>query len=95
LPDSRVARGLRHFQVARLPTLAVAVMLGVVVFAWSRRLYGPAAGVLSLFLYVFDANILAHSRFITTDLYPRLTSVRLMNSYAAERGGGLLQLLCW
>jgi Dolichyl-phosphate-mannose-protein mannosyltransferase len=69
LPESRVARVLRHFQVARLPTLLAAVGLGWVVFAWSKRLYGTAGGLLSLCLYTFDPNLLAHSRLITQDLF--------------------------
>jgi 4-amino-4-deoxy-L-arabinose transferase-like glycosyltransferase len=69
LPESRLSRGLRNFQVARLPTLLAAVVLGGVVFAWSRRLYGTSGGLLSLFLYAFDPNLLAHSRLITQDLF--------------------------
>src|SRR5262245_28140730 len=41
---------------------------GLAVFAWSRRLYGTGGGLLSLCLWVFCPNILAHSRLITTDL---------------------------
>ncbi|MGH2605800.1 MAG: ArnT family glycosyltransferase, partial [Anaerolineales bacterium] len=69
LPEGRISRGLRYWQVARLPTLAAAVGLGLVVLAWGRSLYGRSAGLLSLALFVFDPNILAHSRLITTDLY--------------------------
>ena len=69
LAESRLSRGLRHFQVARLSTLLAAVVLGGVVFAWSRRLYGSLGGLLSLFLYAFDPNLLAHSRLITQDLF--------------------------
>jgi len=69
LPDSMLSRGLRHYQVGRLPTLVVAVLLGYAVYAWSRKLYGFAGGLLSLFLYSFDPNLLAHSRLITQDLF--------------------------
>jgi hypothetical protein len=69
LPDSRASRVLRHFQVARLPTLLAAVGLGCVVYAWSKRLYGAAGGLLSLSLYAVDPNLLAHSRLITQDLF--------------------------
>lgn len=69
LPEGRISRGLRYWQVARLPTLAAAVGLGLVVLAWSRKLFGRSAGLLSLALFVFDPNILAHSRLVTTDLY--------------------------
>src|SRR5262249_21049515 len=41
---------------------------GLVVFAWSSRLYGTAGGLLSLTLWTFCPNILAHGRLITTDI---------------------------
>jgi 4-amino-4-deoxy-L-arabinose transferase-like glycosyltransferase len=41
---------------------------GLVVFAWSRRLYGDWGGLLSLALWVFCPNVLAHARLITTDM---------------------------
>ena len=41
---------------------------GLAVFAWSRRLYGTWGGLLSLTLWVFCPNILAHARLITSDL---------------------------
>lgn len=69
LPDSPVARGLRHFQVARLPTIAFAAGLGLVIYFWSRRLHGSIAALTSLFLYALDPNILGHARLITTDVY--------------------------
>jgi 4-amino-4-deoxy-L-arabinose transferase-like glycosyltransferase len=44
-------------------------MLGWLVFRWAGALYGPAAGLLALTLFVFDPNILAHGGLVTTDLY--------------------------
>ena len=41
---------------------------GLAVFAWSSRLYGTGGGLLSLCLWVFCPNILAHCRLITTDV---------------------------
>ena len=41
---------------------------GLAVFAWSRRLYGNWGGLLSLALWVFCPNMLAHSRLITSDM---------------------------
>ena len=43
------------------------VIGGLVVFAWSARLYGRSAGLLSLALWVFCPNILAHARLVTSD----------------------------
>jgi len=53
---------------ARLPSVAISLLLGWLVFAWSRRLYGAAAGLLALSLYCLSPNILAHSRLATQDI---------------------------
>ena len=46
------------FQLARLVMPFFSVVGGVVVFAWSRRLYGHWAGLLSLCMWVFCPNVL-------------------------------------
>ena len=56
------------FQLARMVMPLFSVLGGVVVFAWSTRLYGPYGGLLSLCLWVFCPNILAHGRLVTTDV---------------------------
>ena len=59
---------LFFLMLGRLPTLLLAAFLGFFVFRFSRELFGPAAGLLSLTLYCLDPTILAHSQLITTDL---------------------------
>lgn len=54
--------------VSRLPVVFLSVVLGWLVFRWARHRYGEKAGCLALFLYVFEPNILAHSRLATNDL---------------------------
>jgi hypothetical protein len=56
------------FTRARLLMPAFSVLGGLVVFAWSRRLYGVGGGLLSLTLWVFCPNVLAHGRLVTTDV---------------------------
>lgn len=53
---------------ARIPTVCLAVLLGWLVFSWSRGLFGVSAGLASLVLYCFSPNILAHARLATLDL---------------------------
>jgi dolichyl-phosphate-mannose--protein O-mannosyl transferase len=62
------ARYFELFQLARLTMPLFSIVGGMVVFAWSRRLYGIWGGILSLSLWVFCPNVLAHARLITTDL---------------------------
>ncbi len=52
----------------RLAIVVLSVLLGCFVFRWARDLWGAQAGLLALFLYVLDPNILAHSQLVTTDL---------------------------
>jgi hypothetical protein len=56
------------FTLARLVIPLFSVIGGLVVFAWSRRLYGDWGGLLSLSLWCFCPNVLAHGRLVTTDL---------------------------
>lgn len=56
------------FQRGRLVMPWFSVLGGLVVFAWSRRLYGAWGGLLSLTLWTFCPNILAHARLVTTDV---------------------------
>lgn len=54
--------------LCRLSNIVLAVLLGLIVFLWSRELWGATGGLLSLFLYCLSPNILAHSSLATTDL---------------------------
>jgi len=60
-PQSILIRG--RAMIALLSTA-----LGLVVWLWSRRLFGQVGGIISLILYAFSPTILAHGRLITTDL---------------------------
>lgn len=68
---------------ARLPTVALGMLLGLAVFSLARRLYGRAAGAMALALYTTSPNILAHTRLATTDL--PLTCFVFLAVYAGYR----------
>ncbi len=53
---------------ARLAMVVLGVFLGLVVYAWSRELWGWAGGLVSLFLYALSPTVLAHTRLVTTDV---------------------------
>ena len=61
-------RYLALFAQARSMMVLFAVVGGWAVFAWSRRLYGTWGGLLSLTLWCFCPNILAHGRLVTSDV---------------------------
>lgn len=66
--SSSVNEGDRMLILTRLMTLLLSLLLGYFVFRFSRDLYGENAGLLSLFLFAFCPNMLAHSGLITTDM---------------------------
>jgi predicted membrane-bound dolichyl-phosphate-mannose-protein mannosyltransferase len=72
----------------RIPMIILGVLLGFLVFLWARELYGDRAGLAALFLYAFSPNILAHSRFVTTDLAVSL--FMFLAIYTLWRGNFLL-----
>lgn len=54
--------------LARLPNIILATVLGLYVFIWSKRFWGPKGGLLSLFFYALSPDVLAHASLATTDL---------------------------
>jgi hypothetical protein len=60
--------GHRLVHTARMAILWPALLTGAVVYVWGRALYGARrAGLLALFLFSMDPNVLAHSGLATTD----------------------------
>ncbi len=62
------ARTLNGMRAKRTVTIFFAALLGLLVFQWSWEFYGRRAAWLSLLLYCFAPNVIAHGRLITTDL---------------------------
>ena len=53
---------------SRVPAIVLSAALAGLVAVWATELWGPWGGVLSLFLYVFDPTLSAHSQLVTTDV---------------------------
>jgi hypothetical protein len=68
---------------ARLPFLALGLLLGIVIFRWTRELYGPAAGILALWLTAFNPALLGQAGFANHDF--GLTCFSVATLYAAWR----------
>ena len=59
----------RLLRLGRLAVLPLALALAIFIYIWSRQLHGTvAAGLLSLALFVFDPNFIAHGGLVTTDV---------------------------
>ena len=56
------------FSVCRWSCLPFTILGAVVCLQWSRELYGEKAGIITLSLWCFSPNILAHSQLITPDI---------------------------
>ncbi|MCX6731788.1 MAG: glycosyltransferase family 39 protein [Candidatus Parcubacteria bacterium] len=53
---------------ARFPIMLLALVFGWLLFMWISRLYGNKVGLLTLFFFSLSPTIIAHSRYVTTDL---------------------------
>lgn len=53
---------------ARVFPILLTLLLGAFVFKFAKKLYGERAGLLALFLYAFSPTVLAHGRYVTTDI---------------------------
>ncbi len=53
---------------SRLPIILLSVLLGVMLFVWTKELGGTLAGLFAVLLYAADPNIIAHNHYVTTDL---------------------------
>ncbi|MBI2465774.1 MAG: glycosyltransferase family 39 protein [Candidatus Sungbacteria bacterium] len=60
---------------ARLAVMALFVLLCWLVYRWGREKYGAGAGLLALTLTAFSPNIIAHGRYVTTDVGAALAFV--------------------
>jgi 4-amino-4-deoxy-L-arabinose transferase-like glycosyltransferase len=53
---------------ARLAPIGLTVTLGLVLFLWARRWAGDRTALLALGLYAWSPTVLAHGRYVTTDV---------------------------
>ncbi len=53
---------------ARMACMVFALALGWMLFAWTREMFGAAAGAFALALFVFDPNFIANGALVTTDV---------------------------
>ena len=55
-------------KVVKFPILIFFIIAAVLIYKWASRLYGKFAGLTALTLFSFSPTVLAHSRFVTTDV---------------------------
>lgn len=52
----------------RMGPILVMILLGFYIFKWTREEFGDKTALMALVLYSFSPTILAHGRFVTTDI---------------------------
>ena len=67
---------IRLVRFAKIPELIFFVLSAIIIFAWTRKMYGYLAALIAIFLFSFSPTVIAHSRFVTTDM-PALFGVLL------------------
>jgi len=65
--------------ISRVPTVLSALLLAYFVFRWAVSLYGLKAGLFAMMCCTFCPTILAHSRFVTNDLF--CATLMLISTY--------------
>ena len=68
-PKEKTDWGLSDTMNGRYMTLLLSIFTILLVYGWSRQLYGEAAGLFSTFLMVCCPNNLANAALVTTDSY--------------------------
>ena len=58
---------------ARCVTMLLSLLLGLAIALWTRRHFGDGAAWLACGLYCLDPNLIAHGRYVTSDLVAALT----------------------
>ena len=59
---------VRMLLAARAMIVLLGMVLGLLIYFWSRSFFGPGGGLLSLALYAFSPTFLAHGRVVTSDI---------------------------
>ena len=73
----------------RYATIVLSLLLALYVLQWSYELYGRNGALLSLGLYVFDPDLLAHGQLVTADLPAALmTTIALYHFWHFLKFGG-------
>jgi 4-amino-4-deoxy-L-arabinose transferase-like glycosyltransferase len=70
-----LAEKLRDFRVSRYATIAASFLLCLLVYVYTKALFGRVAALFAQLMFVISPNIIANSTLATTDLYVALATV--------------------
>ena len=87
--DGGTIRYHELFNLARLVIVALSCIGAWLIFKWGTEVYGTTGGLIAASVWCLSPNVLAHARFVTTDLAAAVAFVAAL--YAlwcwSERGG--------
>jgi len=72
---------------SRLPMLLFYILSAIIIFKWGGQLYGETGGIIALMIFLFSPTVMAHSRFVTTDvpaLFGVLLSIYTFTNYLKQ-----------
>lgn len=72
----------------RCATIVLTLLLGILLFLWTRWRAGNAAGLIAVVLFAFDPNIIAHGRYATNDLAVAAFSFAAIVAFERALSGG-------
>ncbi len=80
----------RILTLGRIVTILLTLGFGLVLALWARQRFGDGPALLTLLLFTFDPNLLAHGHLVTSDMFLTafLTLAVLAWSWYLESGGG-------
>ena len=75
--------------LTRSVTILLTLGFGLVLALWARRKFGDGPALLTLLLFTFDPNLLAHGHYVTSDMFVTafVTLAVLAWGWYLERGG--------
>ncbi|MBU2564591.1 glycosyltransferase family 39 protein [Patescibacteria group bacterium] len=53
---------------SRIPMLLLLIAMGLILYFWTKELYGKLPALLAVFLFSFSPTFIAHGRYVTTDV---------------------------
>src|SRR3989344_2682693 len=59
---------VRLIRAAKLSVMFLFIISAALIFIWTRKLYGGKAALISVYLFSFSPTVIAHTRFVTTDI---------------------------
>ena len=88
--DFVVANGARYVElirIARLATILWTLLGSVLIFGWTRELFGVRPALLALVVWCFDPNILAHGSLLTPDMPATVLGLAAMYAFSRLLAG--------